>query len=131
MLFVDDDPNVLRGIGKALRRQKWDMVFATGGPAGLEEVRQRGFDVVVSDMRMPELDGWGLLRQVRALDPTTFRIILSGYSELNTVPHTPSIAPPLAHQLFEKPCDLRVLAAAVDGSLIPSRFDGWGRRAAG
>src|SRR5690242_19539811 len=55
ILFVDDDPPLLSGLSKALRkyRDRWAMVFAGSGEAALAEVRTAGFDVVVSDMRMP------------------------------------------------------------------------------
>jgi DNA-binding NarL/FixJ family response regulator len=112
VLFVDDDSDVLGGLSKALRkhRARWDMVFVEGGPAGLEEARRATFDVVISDMRMPEIDGASLLLAVREHDPTTFRMILSGFSDQSSVTR----ALPVAHQFFDKPCDLKALAAALD-----------------
>ena len=88
------------------------MVFAIGGPAGIDELRGATFDVVVSDMRMPDVDGAALLLQVRDHDPTTFRMILSGFSDQNATTR----ALPLAHHFFDKPCDLKALADAIDRS---------------
>ncbi|HEX6630253.1 MAG TPA: response regulator, partial [Gemmatimonadaceae bacterium] len=58
ILFVDDEARILGGLQRMLRplRDRWDMVFAPGGPAALQELAHGPFDVVVSDMRMPEVD---------------------------------------------------------------------------
>src|ERR1051325_124235 len=82
ILFVDDDPQLLSGLSKALRkyRDRWAMVFAGSGEAALAEVRSAGFDVVVSDMRMPVMDGAALLGHIRDEDPSTIRMILACFS---------------------------------------------------
>lgn len=112
ILFVDDDPQLLSGLSKALRkyRDRWTMVFAGSGEAALAEVRQGGFDVVVSDMRMPVMDGAALLAHIRDEDPSTIRMILSGFSDRTAIVR----ALPVAHQFFNKPCDLAELAGAID-----------------
>jgi CheY-like chemotaxis protein len=83
------------------------MVFALGGPAGVDEVLRSTFDVVITDMRMPEVDGASLLLQVRDHDPTTFRMILTGYADQASVTR----ALPVAHQFFDKPCSFKALRA--------------------
>src|SRR6185436_19569366 len=112
ILFVDDDPQLLSGFGKALRkhRDRWTMVFAESGETALAEVRRGAFDVVVSDMRMPVMDGAELLAQIREEDPTTIRMILSGFSDRSAIVR----ALPVAHQFFNKPCDLGELGRAID-----------------
>jgi HD-like signal output (HDOD) protein len=112
ILFVDDDPQLLSGLSKALRkyRDRWTMVFAGSGEAALGEFRRARFDVVVSDMRMPVMDGAALLASIRAEDPSTIRMILSGFSDRTAIVR----ALPVAHQFFNKPCDLADLAAAID-----------------
>lgn len=112
ILFVDDDPQLLSGLSKALRkfRDRWTMVFAGSGEAALVEVHRAPFDVVVSDMRMPVMDGAALLACVRDADPSTIRMILSGFSDRTAILR----ALPVAHQFFNKPCDLAELSAAVD-----------------
>lgn len=112
VLFVDDDPQLLSGLGKGLRkhRDRWAMVFADSGEAALAEIRRAAFDVVVSDMRMPVMDGAALLAHVRDHDPTTMRMILSGFSDRNAIVR----ALPVAHQFFNKPCDLSELSRAID-----------------
>ena len=112
ILFVDDDRQLLAGLGKALRkhRDRWTMVFAGSGEDALAEIRRGTFDVVVSDMRMPVMDGAELLAHIRDEDPTTLRMILSGFSDRNAIVR----ALPVAHQFFNKPCDLSELSGAID-----------------
>jgi HD-like signal output (HDOD) protein len=128
ILFVDDDPQLLSGFGKALRkhRNRWTMVFADSGEAALAEVRREPFDVVVSDMRMPVMDGATLLAHIRDEAPTTIRMILSGFSDHSAIVR----ALPVAHQFFNKPCDLVELACAIDrGCELRARFRGEALRA--
>jgi HD-like signal output (HDOD) protein/ActR/RegA family two-component response regulator len=112
ILFVDDDRQLLSGLGKALRRyrDRWTMVFADSGEAALVEVRRAGFDVVVSDMRMPAMDGATLLAHIRDEDPTTIRMILSGFSDRSAIVR----ALPVAHQFLNKPCELAELSGAIE-----------------
>ncbi len=104
-----------------LRKQRahWEMVFALGAPAGLEAIQQATFDVVVTDMRMPYIDGFELLSHVRDRDPTTIRMLLSGFYE----PSARSRVAPVVHQVLHKPCSSQDLTAAVQrGCAIRARF---------
>ncbi len=67
IVFVDDEPRVLEGLQRMLRgeRHRWQMSFAVGGPAALETLATEPFDVIVTDMRMPIMDGAMLLKEVR------------------------------------------------------------------
>ncbi|MDJ0855264.1 MAG: response regulator, partial [Desulfobacterales bacterium] len=80
LLFVDDEPMVLKGLQRSLRsmRQEWEMTFAAGGREALDAMQAQPFDVVISDMRMPEMDGAQLLEVVKRDYPQVVRIILSG-----------------------------------------------------
>src|SRR5918999_3634792 len=80
---VDDVAQEPGGLQDLLRRQRrnWDMVFALGGDIALDELGKAPFDVVVSDMRMPGMDGAELLRRVQQDYPSVARIVLSGYAE--------------------------------------------------
>src|SRR5437870_3924710 len=80
ILFVDDEPNVLGGLRRMLRplHQEWTTAFAEGGTLALATLEKEPFDVVVSDMRMPGMDGAQLLEAVRQRYPHMVRIILSG-----------------------------------------------------
>ena len=112
VLFVDDDQAILDGLHNLLRKQHrvWDMVFVTSGAAALEALRLGPFDVIVSDMRMPGMDGATLLTAVKETHPNIARIILSGQSEREALVK----ALPLAHQFLSKPCDGAVLRIAIE-----------------
>jgi len=112
VLFVDDEPKILEGLQRMLRPQRtiWEMAFAQGGEAALTMLEAAPFDVVVSDMRMPRIDGAALLETVRAKYPNCLRIILSGYTELEAAYR----AVPVAHQFLLKPCDSQTLRAAIE-----------------
>jgi putative nucleotidyltransferase with HDIG domain len=112
ILFVDDEAQVLGGLQDLLRKQRrnWEMVFALGGDVALEELRKAPFDVVVSDMRMPGMDGAELLRRVQQEYPIVARIVLSGYAERDAMVR----ALPVAHQFLSKPCDAEELRVVID-----------------
>jgi len=112
VLFVDDEPRILEGLRRMLRGQRhdWEMAFAPGGEAALALMEASPFDVIVSDMRMPEMDGAALLTQVRDRYPQVVRIVLSGHSELSAALRVV----PVAHQFLAKPCDAGTLRVAVE-----------------
>jgi HD-like signal output (HDOD) protein/CheY-like chemotaxis protein len=115
ILFVDDEPNVLQGMQRMLykMRNQWEMAFASSAAKALDLFRTRRFDVVVSDMRMPEMDGAELLARIKAEWPEVVRIVLSGYSEYEAVMRT--VGP--AHQYLAKPCDSDRIVATVTRAL--------------
>lgn len=111
VLFVDDESHLLDGIARALRNH-FDIRTATSGAEGLRVLQAAGpFAVVVSDMRMPEMDGAQFLGKVRELAPDTVRIILSGQADMQQ-----TIAAVNEGNIFRfltKPCDTQGLLAAV------------------
>src|SRR5208337_1150874 len=112
ILFVDDESKILDGIRRMLHseRERWDMQFATGGEAALRACEAGSFDVVISDMRMPGMDGATLLGHIRDRFPGTARIVLSGYSEAALATR----AVPVAHRFLTKPCNAAELQAAIE-----------------
>jgi HD-like signal output (HDOD) protein/ActR/RegA family two-component response regulator len=112
ILFVDDESNILDGLRRILHAERtcWDMHFALDGDAALLACEAGGFDVVVSDMRMPGMDGATLLSHIRDRFPNTARIALSGSSEAGLVARTVS----LAHRFLDKPCSASELRAAIE-----------------
>ncbi len=112
ILFVDDEVRILDGLQRMLRpqRDKWEMVFAPGGVAALALLEKSLFDVVVSDMRMPGIDGVALLEVVKKKYPSALRIILSGYTQMEASYRVV----PVAHQFLLKPCDGPTLRNAID-----------------
>lgn len=111
VLFVDDEVAVLDGLRDRLRKQRreWEMVFALGGDAALAECARGPFDVVVSDMRMPGMDGAALLQRIKESHPGTIRIVLSGHAEREAVLRALTVA----HQYLSKPCDAETLRSVI------------------
>ena len=115
ILFVDDEPHILQGLRRMLHSasREWSMEFVPGAEAALRRIGEQPIDVLVTDMRMPGMDGSQLLEQVRQRWPAVTRIVLSGHSEQEGViraVHT-------AHQYLAKPCDADVLKRALRRSL--------------
>ncbi len=112
VLFVDDEPHVLDGLRVALRaqRRRWTMAFALGGEAAVALVAREPFDVVVTDMRMPRVDGCQVLAATQAHLPGAARIVLSGFAEVEATLR----ALPVAHQFVAKPCEPAILVNVID-----------------
>ncbi len=110
-LFVDDEPLVLSGLRRMLRslRFDWDMSFANSGEEALALLDEGDFAVIVSDMRMPEMDGATLLNEVAKRHPAIARLVLSGHAELDAILR--AVRP--AHQFLAKPCDPKLLEQAL------------------
>ena len=84
ILFVDDEPNILSGLRRALRgyNDKWDMHFVTSGEAALDVIEKQPVNLVVTDMRMPGMDGAELLEIISQNTPQIIRFALSGESDV-------------------------------------------------
>ncbi|WP_075187220.1 sigma-54-dependent transcriptional regulator [Teredinibacter haidensis] len=81
ILFVDDEPAILKSLSRTTRPLNTECVFVDAGSKALELLEETPFDVIVSDMRMPNMDGATLLAKVAELYPETMRLVLSGYSD--------------------------------------------------
>ncbi len=103
ILFVDDEPNILSGIKRLMRplRQALDCGYAESGAKALQAMEEEPYDIVVTDMRMPGMDGAELLTKIRDKYPETIRIILSGQAQNKAILSTVTIA----HQFLSKPCE--------------------------
>jgi response regulator RpfG family c-di-GMP phosphodiesterase len=82
VLCVDDEPNILSALKRVLRRAGHEVDTATSGAAGLDLLDAQSFDMVISDMRMPEMDGAAFLERVRQGWPDTVRILLTGFADV-------------------------------------------------
>ena len=111
VLFVDDEQSLLDGLKRTLRRRvsNWDMRFAISGEEALKMLREQPADVIISDMRMPVMNGVQLLREIKHEYPNAIRFVLSGYSDKQMI--LDSVG--LTHQFFAKPCDPDLLIKAV------------------
>jgi HD-like signal output (HDOD) protein len=112
VLFIDDDTNLLAGLRRSLRsmRDTWDMEFVPSARLALEAFKTVPFDVVVSDMRMPEMDGADLLNEVMNRYPTTIRLILSGHADNTAIMKSIGVA----HQFLSKPCAPDLLQKTIE-----------------
>ncbi|HUG11060.1 MAG TPA: response regulator, partial [Opitutaceae bacterium] len=84
ILCVDDETNILNALRRLLRPQGYRVLTALSGAEGLAIMADTRVDLVLSDMRMPEMDGSAFLEQVKARSPDTIRILLTGYADLNS-----------------------------------------------
>ena len=111
IIFVDDELNVLSGLRRMLRpmRGQWDMTFAGSGREALKVLTEKDCDIIVTDMRMPDMDGAQLLYKVKELYPQMVRIALSGYTSNETILR--SVGP--VHQFLSKPCNAQVLKTTI------------------
>jgi HD-like signal output (HDOD) protein/CheY-like chemotaxis protein len=115
ILFVDDEPRVLEGLKRTLHSQRdhWMLSFALGGEQGLKTLDENPMDVVVSDMRMPGMDGAQFLTQVRDRFPNIIRLVLSGFADQALTARAVNVA----HQYLAKPCDPQELRRIVDRAM--------------
>ena len=111
IIFVDDELNVLQAMRRSLHamRSEWTMEFVLGGAEALAALKASPADVIVTDMRMPGMDGWQLLTEVRKLYPQTVRLILSGHAEATSIMR----AVGMAHQYLAKPCESAAIKSAI------------------
>lgn len=85
ILFVDDEPGVLRSLERIARKVDAQIITASSGKEALEIINLSPVDVIVSDMKMPEMDGNQLLEQVARITPETVRIVLTGFADMDMV----------------------------------------------
>ena len=115
ILFVDDEPLVLEGLRNSLRgkRRDWEMLFQRDAAAALADLERAPVDVIVTDMRMPGMDGAQFLEQALKLCPGATRIILSGQMEEASLAR----AAITAHRYLTKPCKNTVLLSSITQAL--------------
>jgi len=112
ILFVDDEPNILSGLKRMLRsmRKGMNFHFAEDGPAALEIMATENIDVVVSDMRMPGMDGATLLANIQKQYPHAIRIMLTGQADDDSIMRTVGVV----HQFLAKPADPELLKQVIE-----------------
>jgi HD-like signal output (HDOD) protein len=111
ILFVDDEPSVLEAMRRTLRpmMSEWSMEFVTSGEAALDSLAKTPADVIVSDMRMPGMDGWQLLAEVKTRYPQIVRLVLSGHADAGAIMRLVGTA----HQYIAKPGETGTLKSAI------------------
>jgi len=111
LLLVDDEDNILSAMKRLLRRDGYRILSAAGGDEALALLDRETVDVIVSDQRMPGMSGVEFLRRARLSHPDTVRIVLSGYTELQSV--TGAINEGAVYKFLTKPWDDEQLRANI------------------
>jgi diguanylate cyclase (GGDEF)-like protein len=116
LLLVDDEPSILSSLKRLLRNEGYRILTANSGSEGLKVLAEHAVDVIVSDQRMPGMTGVEFLRTVRQLHPDTVRIVLSGFTELQTV--TDAVNAGAIYKFLTKPWDDEQLRAHVQEAFL-------------
>lgn len=115
ILFVDDEQNILRAIKRALFKFNANLLFAESGAQALEILKGNKVDVVFSDMKMPQMNGAELLEQVAQLYPHTFRVVLTGYADIDST--IKAVNRGKIHRYLQKPWDNQELMNTIEEGL--------------
>ena len=115
VLLVDDEANVLSSLKRTLRREGYDILTAGSAAEGLSLLARNDVQLILSDQRMPEMNGTEFLARVKSLYPKTVRMVLSGYSEISAV--TDSINKGAVYRFMLKPWDDEKLKEEITGAL--------------
>lgn len=115
VLVVDDEESILKGIQLHLGR-KFDLSLANGPEEALQLVRSKGpYDVIVSDMRMPVMDGASLMRKIKEGNPQTLCILLTGHADFE-FGGSQALQSGQIFKILNKPCNPEKLAKAVQSA---------------
>lgn len=121
LLVVDDEQGVRDMMAFALSRRGFNVETAEGGLAAIEALRRRRFDLAITDLKMPGMDGVETLSALHALDPDLGVIILTGYGTIDTAVACLKLG---AFDYLQKPFEMEELAALLQKALEERRFRG-------
>src|SRR5262249_38296733 len=114
ILVVEDDAAMRDLLLEELGEAGFRVEAAAGGRAGVERVKQGGIDVVVSDLRMPDLDGFDLLRDIKATEPSPHIIVITAFGSIDTAIKSVKLG---AYDYITKPFEIEALVLAVEKAL--------------
>lgn len=112
ILFVDDEKQILKAIRREFMETDYNTFFANDAEEALDIIDNNKIDLIVTDMRMPVMDGYELLKQVRAKYPQIKRIALSGYADENLMKD--SLENGLAELYIFKPWDRKEIVSSIE-----------------
>ena len=115
VLCVDDEQNILRSIKRALFSMKIDLTLAKSGEEALAIMEQKTIHVVISDMKMPHMTGAELLEKVAAKYPDTFRVVLTGFADIDAT--IKAVNQGRIHRYLQKPWDNQELINTIEEGL--------------
>ena len=116
IIFVDDDKDILQGLKRSLRkkRSEWEIIYFDSSVEAAEYMKENDADVVVSDMKMPEMNGVQLMEKVKEYRPNSIRIILSGHMDDTYALHTFDYV----HRFFSKPFKTQDMIVVIEEALL-------------
>src|SRR5262245_49816101 len=114
ILIVDDDAAMRDYLRDELEHEGFRVITADGGRTGVERVKQGGIDLVVSDVKMPDLDGLDLLREIRAVDPSPYVITITAFGSIDTAIRAVKLG---AYDYVTKPFEFDQLLLTVEKAL--------------
>jgi len=114
ILIVDDEPNLLTALELALSDEAYSVVCASSAIAGLHRLEKESFDLLITDLRLPDMNGLELLRTVKTLDPTLVVIVLTAYG---TIDSAVTALQNGAYHYLAKPLDIQELKAVITNAL--------------
>lgn len=103
ILLVDDEDNIVRSLKRVFRREGYNILTANSGAAGLDVLAEHDVGVILSDQRMPQMNGTEFLKKAKVSTPESVRIVLSGYSDLESI--TEAINEGSIYKFLSKPWD--------------------------
>ncbi len=111
LLLVDDEENILRALKRLFRRDGYQILMANSGEQGLEILKENDVGVILSDQRMPHMNGTEFLKLAKEICPASVRIVLSGYADLESV--TGAINEGSIYKFLTKPWDDELIRANI------------------
>lgn len=115
LLLVDDEKSILDSLYRFCRQRKWDALRANSGAEGLEVLKENTVDVIVSDMRMPNMDGAEFLKQAKEIAPLSVRLLLTGYADIEAVASAVNDAK--IYNYLSKPWDEGMLETVIKSAI--------------
>src|SRR5579872_3460157 len=119
ILIVDDEPGVLLTTRAILQQEGYDVEAAASGQDAVEAIRQRHYDLVLTDLKMPGVDGLAVLAEVRKRSPLTVTVMMTGYGSVGSALDAIRLG---AYEYLLKPIEVEDLKQAVRRSLERKRF---------
>jgi signal transduction histidine kinase/CheY-like chemotaxis protein len=119
ILVVDDEPNVLATVRAILQQEGYEVCSAHGGAEAISAIQSRHYDLVLTDLKMPGIDGLGVLGAVRKYSPDTVTVMMTGYASLDSALEAVQLG---AYEYLLKPTEVPQLKLAVKRSLESKRL---------
>ena len=110
ILFVDDEETILKSFARELRVEGYKVSTCSSGNEAVQVLRERRFDLVITDLMMPDLDGFGVLKAVKKHAPLTSAIVLTGYGDMGSAIDALRLG---ADDFALKPCEIEELVFRI------------------